>query len=327
MRDTLQTYKVEQAERLLALTLMQRLKPMQRRELVMLSAEQLCYLGKCDLAIAAILGSNATLDDYCASNTELTEVDNATKIGKYLDQLKLTANELRVLGTAKSLLGDREYALQAFSLACAHKDSNAHMFFGYGLLLGAANLLEEEMLAYRRAIELKNDYFEAWYNLGICLQAKDELEKAEASLHNCLAIESSFAPAHRGLGNLYSANTDLITDPEELTKRLEAAGTCYLNAVKYDPDCYLSWFNLSIVLNKLDKVEQAQAALQQIPEAVLKELVAESVSNKLEEDSTNISTTDAQVLEDQAQSEWEEYKEYDTYPELDYETLDEVESN
>ncbi len=62
--------------------------------------------------------------------------------------------------------GDNEKAEKALTQAIQADQSNAQLYFAQGTILDKLNKKTEASAAYKKAIELKSDYFDAYYNLG-----------------------------------------------------------------------------------------------------------------------------------------------------------------
>ena len=61
---------------------------------------------------------------------------------------------------------------------------------------------QEASVAYRRAIELKPDYVEAYMNLGIALHDLGRLDGAIEACRQAIRLEPGCAEAHYNLGNM-----------------------------------------------------------------------------------------------------------------------------
>ena len=55
--------------------------------------------------------------------------------------------------------------------------------------------LEEAIEAYNKALAIKPDYAEAYYNMGIALQEQGKLEEAIEAYNKSLAIKPDYAAA------------------------------------------------------------------------------------------------------------------------------------
>ena len=65
-----------------------------------------------------------------------------------------------------------------------------------GNALSAQGKLEEAIEAYNKALAIKPDYAEAYYNMGIALQDQGKLEEAIEAYNKALAIKPDYAEAY-----------------------------------------------------------------------------------------------------------------------------------
>ena len=98
-------------------------------------------------------------------------------------------------------------------------------------------MLEEAEDSYKKALALKPDFAQAYYNLGIMLQKLHKLEEAEASYKKAIALNPDFAIAHNNLGNTLK---DL--------GRLNEAEASYKKAIALKPDYRTALLNRGQIL-------------------------------------------------------------------------------
>ena len=70
-----------------------------------------------------------------------------------------------------------------------------------GVTLQDQGKLEEAIEAYNKALAIKPDYAEAYYNMGIALQDQGKLEEAIEAYNKALAIKPDYAEAYYNMGN------------------------------------------------------------------------------------------------------------------------------
>jgi len=95
-------------------------------------------------------------------------------------------------------------------------------------------------------VELKPDYAEAHYNLGLALQDLGEAEKAVASLRQAVKLKPDYAEAHNNLGR---ALQDL--------GKLDEAIVCHRRALELKPDYAEASYNLGNALKDQGKLNEA----------------------------------------------------------------------
>jgi len=69
-----------------------------------------------------------------------------------------------------------------------------------GIALKISRLHDESIVAFKKAIALRPDFFPAHNNLGWVLKSKNELDEAIDSFHECLRLKPEFAEAQANLG-------------------------------------------------------------------------------------------------------------------------------
>ena len=85
--------------------------------------------------------------------------------------------------------------------------------------------LDEATTCYRRALELKPDYPEAYSNLGYLLKDQGQFDEAEACYRRALDLKPDFADGHLNLGILRREQG-----------RMDEAVACFRRAVEIKPD-------------------------------------------------------------------------------------------
>ena len=81
---------------------------------------------------------------------------------------------------------------------------------------------DEAIAAYRRAIELKPNYADAWANLGTTLHHSGNFEEGISALRRAIALAPHHANAHSGLGILLLMRGDFAEGWDEYEWRLRS---------------------------------------------------------------------------------------------------------
>jgi predicted O-linked N-acetylglucosamine transferase (SPINDLY family) len=102
---------------------------------------------------------------------------------------------------------------------------------------------DEAEIGFRRALQLKPDYAEAHYNLGLTLYNLGRLGEAEACYRRALQLKPDYAEALNNLGNV-------LQDIEQI----DAAQTSYRRALEIKPDFAEAHSNLIFSLDLTDTV-------------------------------------------------------------------------
>jgi len=91
--------------------------------------------------------------------------------------------------------GKLEKAIEAYNKALAIKPDYAQAYYNLGNALHEQGKLEEAIEAYNKALAIKPDYAQAYYNMGITLQEQGKLEEAIEAYNKSLAIKPDYAAA------------------------------------------------------------------------------------------------------------------------------------
>jgi len=99
---------------------------------------------------------------------------------------------------------------------------------------------------YKKALEIKPDYAEAYYNMGIALKDNGDLDAAINSYKKALEIKSDYVGAYFNTGNILKDTGDL-----------EAAIDSYKKALEIKPDYAEAYNNIGLVLKDKGDLEEA----------------------------------------------------------------------
>ena len=115
--------------------------------------------------------------------------------------------------------------------------------------LGQTEQPDEEIEAYRKAIQLAPKYAEAWYNLGVAQARREEDAEAIHAYKQSLLLSPKFAKAWFNLGVLQGK----LGNPHEKIRS-------YRKAIEADHNFGEGWHNLGVMLNAVGKTEEGDAA-------------------------------------------------------------------
>ena len=100
-------------------------------------------------------------------------------------------------------------------------------------------------------MEIKPDYPEAYYNLGITFESQGKLTETVLSYQKVLEIEPDHAEAHNNMGNAFIAQG-----------KLAEAVSCFQKAVEIKPDLAGAYYNLGTVFKGQRKLDKAISSYQ-----------------------------------------------------------------
>ena len=106
--------------------------------------------------------------------------------------------------------------------------------------------MDEALTSYDRAIELRCDYAEAYYNRGNVLKELKRLDEALTSYDRAIVFKRDYAEAYSNRGNVFKE-----------FKRLEEALTSYDCAIECKHDFYEAYLNRGNTLQELKRLDEA----------------------------------------------------------------------
>ncbi|MCC3413410.1 MULTISPECIES: tetratricopeptide repeat protein [unclassified Microcoleus] len=131
-------------------------------------------------------------------------------------------------------------------------EQKAELFFEQALLYRSAEDYAKAIASYDKALEIKPDYHEAWYNRGSALDDLGRLEDAIASYDKALEIKPDY---HEAWNNRGIALRNL--------GRLEDAIASYDKALEFKPDDTSAFYNKACCYALHSQIDQAIQNLQQ----------------------------------------------------------------
>jgi cytochrome c-type biogenesis protein CcmH/NrfG len=121
--------------------------------------------------------------------------------------------------------GKLEEAIEAYNKAIIIKPDNAEAYYNMGIVLKDQGKLEEAIEAYNKALAIKPDFAEAYYNMGNALREQGKLEEAIEAYNKALAIKPDHADTYNNMGNA-------LQEQGKLEEAIEA----YKKALTIKPD-------------------------------------------------------------------------------------------
>ncbi len=150
----------------------------------------------------------------------------------------------------------------------------------------AAEDAVEKAAAYRTAVTLLPDFYEAWFNLGVAETVRGDVVAAEAAYRRAAALRPEMPAPHRNLGRLllrcerreeavacFAEALRLAPDAPQShndfgeacrqTGRLREAVQAFDEALRLDPRNAKVYYNLGLTYAQLEQNEEAVARLRQ----------------------------------------------------------------
>lgn len=156
-------------------------------------------------------------------------------------------------GNALYDLGRKEEAITSYDKALKIKPDDHEAWYNRGNVLDDLGRKEEAIAGYDKALAIKPDKHEAWNNRGLALSALERKEEAIASYDKALEIKPDKHAAWNNRGNALSA---LGRKKEALTKFCEAIAS-YDQGLEFAPNDPGVFYNKACCYALLGNVELA----------------------------------------------------------------------
>ena len=165
---------------------------------------------------------------------------------KMLEKFPNSVILCNISGASNAGLMQFDDAIDNYKKALKIKPNYAEAYYNMGIALKMKGDLEAAIDSYKNALEIKSDYAEAYYNMGNALKKKGDLEAAIDSYKNALEIKSDYVEAYYNLGIALMKKGDL-----------EAAIDSYKHALKIKPDHFMAYINMGIIQKDKGDLEAA----------------------------------------------------------------------
>ena len=116
----------------------------------------------------------------------------------------------------------------------------------------AKKQLDEAAKILRRALALKPDFAQAWYNLGNVLRDQGNFTEAVDAYRQAVKLRVDYVEAHINLGNAL-----------QTLGEFKESADAYLIALSVKPDCVDAYTNVGAALQKMGHIDQAIDILRQ----------------------------------------------------------------
>ena len=141
-----------------------------------------------------------------------------------------------ILGAANRGLGKFDEAIEAYKKALSIKPDYAESYYNLGNAFMEQGRLEKAIKAYNKALSIKPDYALAYYNLGNARKEGGELNKSIDAYKKAISFKPDFADAHNNIGNA-------LKEKGFLAQAMKA----YNKALSIKPDYTEVHYNISTI--------------------------------------------------------------------------------
>ena len=168
-----------------------------------------------------------------------------TQASQLLKEFPNSINLYNIIGGANKSLGNFGEAIEAYKKAITLKPDFAEAYYNMGNALKEQGKLEEAIQAYTKTISINSNYAEAYLNLGNAFREQGKLEKAIESYTKAISINPNYAEAYTNMGNAFKEQG-----------KLEEAIQAYNKAISRKPDYAEAYTNMGNALKEQGKLEE-----------------------------------------------------------------------
>ena len=151
-----------------------------------------------------------------------------------------------ISGASSAGLMQFDEAIKSYKKALAIKPDYTEAYYNMGIALRNKGDIEAAIDSYKKALEIKPDYFEVYFNMGNILKDTGDFEAAINSYKKALAIKPDYTEAYYNMGIAFSDKGDI-----------EAAIDSYKKALEIKPDHIKAYFNMGNILKDTGDFEAA----------------------------------------------------------------------
>ena len=162
--------------------------------------------------------------------------------------------------------GQIQQALKQSEILAHQFPKSAVLFNIQGAFLKGLGQLNQSIAAYNKALTIKPDFAEAYYNMGLTLQDQSKLQEAIEAYKKAIVIKPDYADAYFNMANALREQV-----------KLEEAIVAYNKALAIKPDNSEAQTNLGVALKDQGKLEEAIEAYKKA--IVLKPDNAKAIEN------------------------------------------------
>jgi len=143
-------------------------------------------------------------------------------------------------------------AIKYYKKALEIKPDYTEAYYNVGIALKDKGDLEAAIDSYKKALKIKPDYAEVYNNIGIALKEKGELDAAVDSYKQAFKIKPDYADAYYNMGVA-------LQDKGDLDEAIDS----YKQAIKIKPDHAEAYNNMGNILNVKNELDAAIDSFKQ----------------------------------------------------------------
>lgn len=226
-----------------------------------------------DICQSCIDSGEAGADLFYLIGTIFIENQLYEKAAYYLHRAVLTDPEKAVypmqLGIAYQLNACVDEAILCYKKAIDIRPDYADALTNIGNAMVIKGQPREALTWFQKAVEANPNNYDACYNLGLICQTTGDLEKSKTLFENCLEKKPEDVQVLNNLGIVY-----------QRSNRFESAIACYGRAITLKPDYFEAYNNLATLYGDMGQEADAIANLKKCfslapeNEAILSNLVS-----------------------------------------------------
>ena len=142
--------------------------------------------------------------------------------------------------------GDLEKATQYYLKAVKYDEQFYLAFYQLGVLEKKMGNSEQAIAYFNKAIFIKPDFHKAWFTLGTSYEADNNLDSAIVKYNKAIELDPGYKKAYSNLGNIYT-----VTGEYDLAKDL------LLTAIQIDPTYADAYLRLGVVYSEQELFNEA----------------------------------------------------------------------
>jgi tetratricopeptide (TPR) repeat protein len=151
-----------------------------------------------------------------------------------------------IQGAALKGVGQLDASVKAYNKALAIKPDYAEAYYNMGVTLKDQGKQAEAIEAYKKALAIKPDYADAYNNMGVTFHDQGKQVEAIEAYKKALAIKPDYADAYNNMGNA-------LKDQDKSDVAIDA----FNKALAIKPDYAEAYNNMGNALKEQGKLEEA----------------------------------------------------------------------